>query len=381
MIAAFLLLAALQGGDTTLRHVDGRITRGTRTGQQPLANQMVVLHRVGHDHSGPLDSMRTSPQGKFSFRYRASGDSAAIYFATTAFGGIVYPTAPLRGPNVSGDDASIIVFDTTSGPVAIKIGGHHVIIGSPQPNGLRPVGEVYDLQNDSTVTAVSRDSVTPVWTTRIPAAAARFQVNTNGDLANGAVSRQGATVGVFAPLSPGIRQVAFTYELPTTAFPLSLSAARPVGVLEVLVQEPTARVQAPALREVPSVSAEGKVFRRFLAQDLPASGVLQVDVPRMTVSERQSIYRAVLYAIIALMASALTFVALRGRRTRRVAADASAPVSEPRSRALVRAIAALDDEFDRAEASDEAARDGYRSTRESLKRELSEALAAERRTA
>ena len=36
------------------------------------------------------------------------------------------------------------------------------------------------------------------------------------------------------------------------------------------------RVEAPALREVPSVSAEGKVFRRFLAQDVPASGVLRV---------------------------------------------------------------------------------------------------------
>lgn len=378
MIAALLLVAALQGGDTTVRHVDGRISRGSRTGQQPLANQMVVLHRVGHDHSGPLDSMRTSAQGKFSFRYHASGDTAAIYFATTAFGGIVYPTAPFRGPDVSGDDASIIVFDTTSGPVAIKIGGHHVIIGSPQPSGFRPVGEVYDLQNDSTVTAVARDSVTPVWTTQIPAAAARFQVNTNGDLASGAVSRQGSTVGVFAPLSPGIRQVAFTYELPTKAFPLSLSAARPVGVLEVLIQEPTARVQAPALREVPSVSAEGKVFRRFLAQDLPASGVLRVDVPSMSVAERQSIYRVVLYTIFALMASALTVAVTRGRRSAR-AARAPVTDTESRSRILVRAIATLDDEFDRAGASDQSAHEEYRSTRESLKRELIEALAAERR--
>jgi len=378
VIAALLLLAALQSGDTAVRHVDGRVMRGTRSGQEPLANQLVVLHRVGHDHSGPLDSMRTSAQGKYSFRYHATGDSTAIYFATTAFGGIVYPTAPLRGPNVSGDDASIMVFDTTSGPVAIRVGGHHVIIGSPQPNGLRPVGEVFDLQNDSTVTAVSRDSVTPVWSTQIPTSAARFQVNTNGELASGAVSREGTTVGVFAPLSPGIRQVAFTYELPTKAFPLSISAAHPTGVLEVLVQEPTARVEAPALREVPSVSAEGKVFRRFLAQDVPASGVLRVDVPRMSVAERQSIYRVVLYTIFALMASALTVAVMRGRRARAV--DGPSPAEmEPRSRILVRAIATLDDEFDRAGAGDQAARDEYRSTRESLKRELSEALASERR--
>ena len=120
--------------------------------QQPLGNQWVVLHRVGRDRSGPLDSMRTSARGTFAFRYRATGDSAAIYFATTSYGGIVYPTAPFRGPVVSGDDASITVFDTTSGPVAIKVGGHHIIVGAPQANGRRPVGEVYDLQNDSTVT-------------------------------------------------------------------------------------------------------------------------------------------------------------------------------------------------------------------------------------
>jgi hypothetical protein len=203
-------------------------------------------------------------------------------------------------------------------------------------------------------------------------------VNTNGELASGAVSREGTTVGVFAPLSPGIRQVAFTYELPTKAFPLSISAAHPTGVLEVLVQEPTARVEAPALREVPSVSAEGKVFRRFLAQDVPASGVLRVDVPRMSVAERQSIYRVVLYTIFALMASALTVAVMRGRRAR-AGAGPSPAEEEPRSRILVRAIATLDDEFDRAGAGDQAAQDEYRSTRESLKRELSAALASERR--
>ena len=63
----------------------------------------------------------------------------------------------------------------------------------------------------------------------------------------------------------------------------------------------------------------------------------------------------------------------------------AAPVArcraEPRSRALVRAIATLDDEFDRAAAADESSRTEYQATRASLKRELTDALAAERRTA
>lgn len=380
MIAVLLLSVALQGGDTAIRHVQGHVARGTRAAQIALANQVVVLHRVGRDRSGPLDSTRTSERGEFSFKYHATGDSAAIYFATTAYGGIVYPTEPFRGPDVSGDNASIIVFDTTSGPVPIKVGGRHVIIGAPQASGRRPIGEVYDLQNDTTVTVISRDSVTPVWTTEVPAAATNFQLNANGDLGRGALTRRGSAVGLFAPVSPGIRQVAFTYELPTSAFPLRITAGKPTGVLEVLVQEPTARVEAPSLREVPSVNADGRTFRRFLAQDLPQGAVLRVEVPRMSISERESIYRMVLYVLIAGMVVALAVASRRGRRTRTDAAPVT-PAAEARSRILVRAIATLDDDFDRSGgATDAAAREEYQSARTSLKRELAEVLAAERGT-
>ena len=380
MIAALLLLAALQGGDTTARHVSGHVARGTRAAQIAIPNQLVVLHRVGRDRSGPLDSMRTSARGEYSFRYRPTGDSSAIYFATTQYGGIVYPTAPFRGWDVSGEDASIIVFDTTSAPIPIKVGARHVIIGEPQANGHRPIGEVYDLQNDTTVTVIARDSVTPVWATDVPAAATRFQLNANGNLAAGAMTKRGSTVGLFAPVSPGIRQVAFTYELPTSAFPLRITAGKPTGVLEVLVQEPTARVEAPSLREVPAVSADGRTFRRFLAQDLPAGAVLRVEVPRLTIAERETIYRIVLYLLLAGMVVALAYAARRGKRMRPEVAVL--PVPETRSRLLVRAIATLDVDFDRAGvgATDPGAREEYQSARASLKRELVEVLAAERGT-
>ncbi|MGH7616371.1 MAG: hypothetical protein ACREPM_04015, partial [Gemmatimonadaceae bacterium] len=368
MIAALLLVAMCQTGQTgagdatELRRAEGHVAVGTRDGQKPLANQLVVLHRVGHDRSGPLDSLRTNARGAFAFSYRTSGDTTAIYFATTEFGGIVYPTTPFRGQIVKGDDASIVVFDTTSGPVAIKIGGHHIILGAPQPNGRRPVGEVYDLENDTTVTLIARDSVTPAWTTQIPATAAAFQVNTNGEIASGALVRQGTNVGVFAPLSPGIRQVAFTYELPSSAFPLTIPLRRATGMLEVLVQEPTADVRAPALREVPSASADGKTFRRYLAQDLPASADLTIDVPRITASARESVTRVVLVVVGAAMILALALVAFRARRPGAPGAPTRVPAPEPRSRALVRAIAELDDEFDRAGTADESSRAAYQST-------------------
>jgi len=361
------------------RRVDGRVVRGTRKGQQPVANQWVVLHRVGPDRAGPLDSTRTAANGRFSIRYRESGDTSALYFASTSYGGVAYFTSPLRAPVVRGDDATLTVFDTTSGPVAIKVGGRHVIVGAVQPNGRRPVGEVYDLENDSTVTLVARDSMSPLWRTQLPAQALEFQVNTSGGLAPGAVSQRGSSVGLFAPLSPGIRQFAFTYELPSNAFPLTLPIDRATGVLEVLVQDPSARVDGVKLRETAPVSADGRTFRRFLGQDLSAGTAIRIDIPHLIGAEREKVYFGVAAALLAAMVVALV-VAARRSVFRRPLAAASLPVArELRSHGLMRELAALDEEFEKIASPDDATRGEYQAKRAALKSQFAEAIAEERR--
>ncbi|HSQ33233.1 MAG TPA: hypothetical protein VLN49_25440 [Gemmatimonadaceae bacterium] len=359
---------------TPVRRVDGRVVRGTRSGEVPVAHQWIVLHRVGPDRAGPIDSTRSGANGSFSMRYRPSGDTTAVYFVSTSYGGVAYFTAPLRSPVVRGDDARLTVFDTTSAPIAIKIGGRHLIIGTPLPDGRRPIGEVYDLENDSTVTAIARDSVTPVWAAHIPEAAINFQLNRGGDLAPGAVSQRGTSIGLFAPLSPGIRQVAFTYDLPARAFPLNLPIEQPTGVLEVLVQEPQARVTGARLRELAPVSTEGRTFRRYLAQDVTANTVLNVDVPRVVTATRERVYGGVGIALSLTMVAALV-LALRRARPKRVLVR---PLGERQSQTLARAIADLDAEFERA-PGDAGARASYDARRAELKAQLAAALAAERR--
>jgi hypothetical protein len=362
------------------RRVDGRVVRGTREGQQPVANQWVVLHRVGPDRAGPLDSTRTAANGRFSIRYRESGDTSALYFASTSYGGVAYFTSPLRAPVVRGDDATLTVFDTTSGPVSIKVGGRHVIVGAVQPNGRRPVGEVYDLENDSTVTLVARDSASPLWRTQLPAQATEFQVNTSGGLAPGAVSQRGSSVGLFAPLSPGIRQFAFTYELPSNAFPLTLPIDRATSVLEVLVQDPSARVDGVKLRETAPVSADGRTFRRFLGQDLSAGTAIRIDIPHLIGAEREKVYFGVAAALLAAMVVALV-VAARRAVFRRPLAAASLPVArELRSHALMRGLATLDEEFEKIATPDDTMRAAYQAKRAALKAQFAEAIAEERRS-
>ena len=357
------------------RRVEGRVVRGLRDRQSPIASQWVILHRVGHDRAGPLDSVRTTSAGAFNFQYRLSGDSDAVYFVSTSYGGVAYYTAPLRTPVVRGDDATLVVFDTTSGPVRLLVGGRHVVVGAATPNGQRPIGEVFDLENDSTVTAVARDSVTPVWSTTIPAAATNFRLNTSGELAAGALTRRGATVGLFAPVSPGIRQVAFTYDLPQSAFPLAIPIDKPAGVVEVLVQEPSTRVQAPGIRETPAVNAEGRTFRRFLAQDVQAGAVVRVEPPRALTVNRERVYFSVGAVMIAGMLMALVY----GMR-RRVPRGIVGAAAESASRRLVREIAELDDAFEGDTTASEQARAAYEARRASLKSELAHVLAAERRS-
>ena len=204
----------------------------------------------------------------------------------------------------------------------------------------------------------------------------RFQLNTSGELAAGAISRRGTTVGLYVPLSPGIRQLAFTYELPASAFPLAIPVERPTGVFEVLIQEPTARVEGPSLREMAPVSTDGRVFRRFLAEDLSASAVMRIEMPRIIGAERERVYFGVGIALLAAMVVSLVFASRRSAPRRAVVT--TQPVEAP-SRALIRAIAALDTDFERSAAADDATREAYATKRASLKSELAAALAAERR--
>lgn len=376
MIVPLVLALLTQGLDRGMpMRVDGRVVRGTRAGEVPMAQHWVVLHRLGSDRSGPVDSVRTNADGRYTFRFTTSGDTAAIYFATTSHGGIVYPTPPFRTLATAGDAANLTVFDTTSGPVPLKRGGRHLIIGAPQSNGRRPVGEVYDLENDSTVTVVARDSVTPIYRVRLPNDVSNFRVNGAGEFGASALDRRGSEVGLYAPVSPGIRQFAFTYELPAKAFPLAIPADVETGVLEILIEEPAADVRAPAVREVEPTSMEGRTFRRFLANEVPANAVVHVSVPRVATADRQRIYLVVALVLLAAMGVALVYAARRPRGVR--VAPVVIPPAEPRSRELIRAIAELDDAFNGASTLPDARAD-YDARRASLKAELAEALAAER---
>jgi len=247
---------------------------------EPVTGAWVVLHRVGPDSAGPLDSVRSDARGHYSFNYTRTGSSDAIYFVSASHDGIAYFTQPLAEGKVSGNDGEITVFDTTSGHVAMSLRGHHVVISAADANARRSIVEVYDLSNDSTLTRVARGE-TPAgatWQTHVVNGIGDFKVS-QGDISAAAVSYANGVVSVFAPLAPGIKQLSFSYSLPAKSFPLKLPIETETGIYEILIEEKAGTVIAPHMKEMDPVTVDERNFRRFLGSDLPENSVAVIDLP------------------------------------------------------------------------------------------------------
>jgi len=357
-----------------VRRVAGRVVRPGGDSVVPAAGAWVTLHRVGADSAAPLDSSRTGPDGRYAFRYRPFGSEDAIYFVSAQYAGIAYFSPPLRSDVVTGEDAEVTVFDTTSSSFPLSVRGRHVIVSSSDASDERTVIEVFELANDSTRTLVGGGvgETEPTWSAVLPAGARNFKVG-QGDVPPDAVTFDDGRVLVFAPFAPGLKQISFSYTLPRSSFPLTLPISRATGVLEVLVEEPTARATASGARlaEVAAVSVDGRNFKRFLAQNAPANGVLTVDVPGATGANRTTLYMAVVAAIGAAMLLAL---ARAFTRRTRVARAPSAPAG-PSPERLAREIADLDVAFERRSSPGEEERAAYQARRGELKAQLTDALA------
>ncbi len=348
----------------------------------PVAHQRVVLHRVGQDAAGPIDSTFTDARGAYRFNYKTSGSPDAVYVASAIYHGIAYFTGPLQAVTVTSPDADIMVFDTTSHGITLKVLGRHIVVGAPSAKGMREVAEVFDLGNDGTKTLVARDTLTPLWTAQLPAAAVSPAVS-GGDIAPGAVAFKGTEVQLFAPVSPGMRQLAIGFSLPASAFPLSLPMTGGTGVLEVMLEESSATPNMPGLAQRQSVTTQGRTFKRYLAQDVPDGTVLRIEAGAAGGGSRTRLFAGIAFAMAILMAVALTF-AIR-RRAPRVAADPTRPAVPPvlvnakPSESLLFQLAQLDAAFARDPGATRERAAQHEAERAALKDRIARALAEEER--
>lgn len=358
----------------------GRVTRPSDAGSPtPVARQWVVLHRVGSDRAAPLDSTRSGSDGRYRFQYRTSGSPDALYFVSSTYGGIAYFSPPLRADTVNGEDADVMVYETTTDTTILRVQGRHYVLSSPVAMGggsRRNVAEIFEIENEGARTVIARDSLTPLWTTPLPAAAESVSV-AQGDISAGAVVFRAGRAEVFAPISPGVRQLVLTYSLPVDAFPVSAPLGRKISVLEVLLEEPRASVEGARLAEVAPATIEGRTFRRFLAQDAPASAVMRISAPA-PVGRNRSAMRVLAIVMAFAMLGAFGLWAVQRRRLAPALPRREAATETDR---LVAELASLDARFEREPGDTEEMRVAYEHQRAELKGRIARALAGEQKPA
>jgi hypothetical protein len=371
-MTALSSIASAQSRD--IWSVDGLVQLGKRAGPLPVKGQWIVVHRIASDSTGavsggPLDSARSDAAGRYRIRFPHFGGQAT-YIAITTFQGVSYISNPLSKPRTSGDDAAIMVFDTTSPPYPIHVAGRHLIVTAPDSSDRRRIIEVYELMNDSVHTVIGTEA-NPVWRAPIPEGATEVQINPVGDISP-AMTRIGKDwLTVFSPISPGIRQISFSYALDPSRFPLVMPVVDSSSVFELLLQEQAAAVEGGGFTEVAGVLQEGIGFRRFLAQNVPSHAVLRISAPKPVAKLGSRLVSVIAAVVSVVLLAALAFVFWWRRRPRIV--SASRPASDVDL--LVRELATMDAEFERRGQIAEAERAEFDARRDALKARLNVALA------
>lgn len=398
--AAGLLLVALgafgQGGAQEARTVSGRVVRVVAAaldstgkprsqstavaaiqkdtiGVVPVPSLMVTLHRVGRDSQFPLDSVRSRPDGSYNFSYRKSGADDAVYFTSASWGGITYFTAPLRTAKVTGNDAEITVFDTTTTVFPLKVAGRHLIISASDSANERTVVEVFELSNDSIRTIISPDEKSaPTWSVSIPKQARDVRMNA-GEISDEAFKKADDRVMVFSAIAPGVKQVSFSYRLPSEVFPLPFPVEQGATVLEVLLEEPMGTVVGAGLQAADPVTLENRNFRRFLAQDVADTATLDIRLPTGP-SVGRNMYIGGLLAGIGTIMLLILWRAMQRKRLPNYAGIPPVRVKEaPLADRLAREIADLDATYAKHATPSDAMKKAY----DERRAELKDALAAE----
>ncbi len=366
-----------------VRSVEGRVRRpighADSTDMGPAINTWVTVHRVGKDSAGPVDSVRSDALGRYRMTWRTFGTADAVYFASVTWSGIAYFTPPLRDRDTRGEGAEITVFDTTSATFPLHVKGRHLIVSSADSSDMRTVIEVFELENDSLRTLVaSAAKPSPTWTVRIPALAQDVHASA-GEISPDAFTMSRGRVAVFAPIAPGVKQVSFSYRIPSSGFPFTLGIDEPTVVFEVLLEDAQATARGAGVIAVGPVSMENRSFRRFLAQDVGGGATVVIDVPDGRGIPRRYFIAGLLVVIGGVMLAALAH-ALRARvdETNTAAPYVVRADEMSESERLAQEIAMLDASHANRTAKPQGDNASYAVRRAALKAALHDALAAAR---
>lgn len=308
----------------------GQILRMTTADSVPVPGRFVVLHRVAAGDQGPVDSVRTSSDGRFRFSFRA--DSAAVYLLSARHDGIAWFSLPIHPLEEPTDTLTTIVVSDTSSTTPINIVSRHVVFRSPDVNGSRQVLELIVLQNRGTQTRVAPDTTGASWFMTLPAGVAAPTPGDN-DFSPDAIVIRNDSVLVSAPIAPGEKEVAIQYVVPPELSPLRLTLQESPGSLTVLAEESEVEVRGEGIAAADTQMIAGTVFHRWTGSPEPGG---EVTIEFSTGSGGTGAPAWVLPVLVLLVGAGLAVAILRVRSPRAGVLDT------PSAPDLVEELARLD---------------------------------------
>ncbi|MEO8140802.1 MAG: hypothetical protein ABI742_14195 [Gemmatimonadota bacterium] len=325
-----------------------------------VAGARVVLHRVGRQAQGPIDSTIASPRGEFRFSYRP--DTSAVYLLSSGYAGIEYFSTPLHTDPELPDTGLVLFVSDTSSTEAIHVASRHLVISKPAKDGTRAALEIVVLENDGTRTRVAPDSLTASWGARLPTGVVGFQVG-QGDIGPDGLLVRHDSVVLISPVAPGQKQLLYTYSIPASPGRIRLPVGDSIAVANILLEEFDRHVTGGGIVRADSQAIEGRSFRQW-AGPVPAGSIIEIDFP----GDSTGWILQVLVGAVALTLASVGVVALR----RRPAPRGSTPQST-----VLDQLARLDARYAGCEAQLPPEEwQAYHAERARLKAELSAQLAA-----
>ena len=318
------------------------------------------MHRVGQVLQGPLDSNNTDGRGRFRFRFRA--DTSTIYLLSARHSGIEYFSSPVHTNPARPDTAIRIIAYDTSSTAPVSVEARHLIVSQPGEDGSRSILDLIVLRNAGQRTRIARDSSRPTWVGQLPRGTMGLELG-ESDVSPEAVTREGDSLIVTAPIAPGEKQLTVEYLVPAGHQVLELRLMQAVPMLNVLAEEAEVVVSGGTLAFADSQTLQGRSFRRWTGAGSPGS-LLRVVLPGRP--------RAPEWILAALVTAVALALAAAGWRLATRQATARESPDE-----LLERVAGLDARYQGREAEVSADEwHQYRSERARLKSLLESSLAA-----
>ena len=352
--------AALVAQEEVIPVIQGQVL----SGEDPLPGAMVVLHQVSGEMSGEIDSIQAGPDGTFRLRLPrvpAHAADAEIFFASVQYRGLLYFGHAITDPVQLDSIYLIQAYDTLSVPdggADLPLTARNVFLEKVEDGW--DATDFFQIRNEGDRTLFSADEGM-TWQYPLPASARDFQTG-QADLAPDAVRFQAGSVALYAPIPPGERFFLVRYHIPEEDFTIPMPGR--TEQMEVLIRQPAPDVEFPPLvRSTPVELEQGNVFGRF-----EGTGLVDSEV-RARVLGGSIHFRAEWLGLIlaALLGGAGVF-AFRAGAPRM--AKKTLPVATPTRDELILSIAELDEQFQQAGDTGDAARERYLARRRKLLKRL-----------